>query len=211
MTLIENDSTPAASADWRDLRRKFLRAMQDEGAAPNYRRRWALFVDHPWCRRELQRVAARLVRRDPRLAPWEEDIAQDAMLLLARKLERLPDLNYDISRTESSFPGWLGTIITNDCRQAARRLRRVCFVNFDQAPLLITPDEQARSDAKLDLHAAIEDLQEPLRTVVELHMQSVPVDEIARTISSSRTNTYRLLQKARRQLRRKLPAHTAHC
>ncbi len=215
MTLTKNDSalafrTPAAGADWRDLRRKFLRTIRHEGDAPNYRRRWAMFVDHPWYQRELRRIAAYLVRRDARLAAWEEDIAQDAMLLLARKLERLPDLNYDFRRTERSFPGWLGTIITNDCRQAARRLRRACLVNSDLTPLLIAPDAQARSDARLDVLAAIEDLQEPFRTVVALHMQSVPVEEIARSISTSRTNAYRLLQNARRQLRRRLPDHTAH-
>lgn len=184
-----------------DLRDRFLAAVAD---SPDHSEGrlvlWRLIIEHPWYRAELASAARLAVGRVGRPSAWREDVEQEAMLLLAKKLRRTPGLGLDPRRARDSFGGWLGRVIRNDCRMAVRRLRRL-----DRGgPLpedLPARCRRAERERRIDLSLAIEELPDTLRTVLLLSLKGFPLTEIAERLGLSYWQVWRAYRAGAGQLR----------
>jgi hypothetical protein len=116
------EMTPSS---WQDLRDRFLDECYKEGTAQGrWHDVWHLLSQHPWFRENLTSSAKSVLRRSGCPAEWRQDIEQQAMVLLAWRLRKMPCLGIDPVQAERHFPGWMGTIINHNCRDALRKLSR---------------------------------------------------------------------------------------
>jgi RNA polymerase sigma-70 factor (ECF subfamily) len=125
-----------------------------------------------------------------------EDAAQEAFAIACRTLAGLRD--------PRRFPEWLGTI----CRRTASRL---AAARVAAEPM---PDEPGSADdpelaaLRLQVHDALQLLEEASREVVVLHYFSgLSYQEIARALGTSVQGVHGRMQRARRRLARLLGAH----
>ena len=185
-----------------NLRDQFLAAIQKErGSAYDWHTVWRTVVEHPWYRAELITAARIAVKRVGRPGCSRQDVEQEAMLLLAEKLQRNPGLGIDSERSRDSFGGWMGRIIQNDCRMAVRTLRRL---NRGE-PLSVEPPvsgNQSEREWRIDLSLEIEKLPDPSRTVLLLSMKGLSLKEIAGRLDRSYWQTWRAHQDGISRLRR---------
>jgi RNA polymerase sigma factor (sigma-70 family) len=155
---------------------------------------WRLLVQDAWFQEQLDQSSRRVIRHQAAPLQMLEDVKQQAMLLLARDLHHAPDLHVDHQRVRKHFPGWLSTIIGRDCRQAIRFLRRLHFseqssIEFDKAH-----DSSSELDFRIDLNLAVDRLEEPERTIVQLHLKNMPIKEIAEMLALSYWKAHRALR-----------------
>jgi RNA polymerase sigma factor (sigma-70 family) len=181
-----------------ELRDQFFRILDEGGDPPQVAHKvWTLFVEHPWYRQELQRAAHRLVWRRQWLRNLADDIQQDAMLRLGRRLQHTANLNVDRALAEQHFSGWLARIINRDCQQAARAMRaKKSTAIADLRLIAAVPSKVSHLANLLDLTEAIDRLPVECRKVVHLHMQNWSVRQITRILRTSKSDAGRLLQQA---------------
>ncbi len=187
-------------ADWCDLRDKFLAALGDDLPEGEWLVLWRLFVEHPWYQEQLDLLAGCLVRRLGGVRPAIEDVKQDAILVLARKLRSTPDLHIDRDRAQHHFAGWMATIIRSDCLEALRRLRKPQPLSNDVVNEDRSPDRSVDLEARIDLSMLLDQLPDPQRTIVILHHKGWQISEIADELKFSYWKVRRLLQDAFRIL-----------
>lgn len=168
-----------------DLRVRFLAALASaEGEqGPDPKRVWRLLVEHPYYQDQVEACARRLVFRSGLAQSWLHDIPQEAMIFLARSLERAPDLGLDRQRAERHFPGWLRSIVFRDCLQALRSLRRQVATHAT-APHDRT-SATANLDLCIDLSSSIKRLDEPDCSAIRLFLADCSVKEISEKLGLS--------------------------
>jgi RNA polymerase sigma factor (sigma-70 family) len=183
----------AAIPTWQDLKEQYLTSLE-RGA--DWLDLWQLFVEHPWYQAELQAIGERLVRRQSGFQISVDDVKQDAMMLLARKLRSSPDMHLDPERIDHSFPGWLATIIRRDCQEALRHIRRPQPQSSDAVNDDVLPARKATDlEARIDLSVCLDTLPEDLRTLVVLHTKGFEIAEMAAELEISYWKARRLLQE----------------
>lgn len=182
-----------ANPTWQDLKDQYLTAL---GSGSDWLDLWQLFVEHPWYQAELQAIAERLVRRQRGGQVFVDDVKQDVMMLLARKLRSYPDMHLDPQRIHLSFPGWLATIIRRDCQEALRHMRRPQPQSSDAVNDDVLPAGKAADlEARIDLSVCLDTLPEDLRTLVILHTKGFEIAEMAAELEFSYWKARRLLQE----------------
>ncbi len=186
------------TSDHEDLKQRFLKAVED---CWRWEETWSLFIAHPWYQTTLQAQARRILRQQQLPISWHEDVQQEAMLLLARTLRRRADLGIDRQQAHQRFAGWMGTIITRDCQEAVRQMRR----HFAREQTLPETDplglSQLPLDAKIDVSMATQEMEDPERTVLTLWAEGLSVADVAQRLGLSYHRTHYLWRRAIRQLR----------
>jgi RNA polymerase sigma factor (sigma-70 family) len=194
------------TSQWTDLMRRFLEALAAD--SPEERGRWLsiwhLFIEHPWYQATLRTCAARVLREQELPAAWSDDLEQEAMLLLAGHLRRNADLHVNRALVEEHFPGWMGTIITRDCRQALRKLRRLYCRTEPLEPEDHAVDPRWSIDARIDFSLAADKLDDPERTVLLLYAKGHSVQEIAEALGLSYWAASRTLKRGLKALKKAL-------
>lgn len=103
---------------------------------------------------------------------------------------------------EQKFPAFLGTVIRNDCRQSARKLRR----QFLRSAPLPAPnrveDRVAERTALVELSLEIEELEDPQRTILLLKAKGMTLKEIAQQIRMNYSKVCREYHHGCRQLKK---------
>lgn len=190
-------------SSWRDLKDAFLSKLSESQMhEPGlWIEIWRLVIVHPWYQGELSACAERVVRRSGMPDQWIDEIKHDAMLLLARTLRHAPDLHVDREQVDQKFPGWMGTIVLRDCREALRRMRRAHTRSIPIGDAEVAVDGRSDIELQIDLSMAVDRLEDPERTVVTLFSYDVPVTEIATELNLGYWKTYRILQRGLQQLR----------
>ena len=191
----------SARSDWQELRDQFLlTSSAATRTTGGWLAVWRLLIEHPWYREELAAAARTAVRRVGGPLLWCEDVEQDALLLLAKKLRRDPRLGLDPLRAERLFAAWLSRIIRNDCRQSVRRLRRLS--SGSRLPTEL-PDKTCgiERETQFDVSAAIQQLAEPTRTVLLLYQQGFPLRKIEEHLGISYWQTWRIWRDGCSRLR----------
>lgn len=158
---------PADNEPWRHLAEIFASSTSVDANPTVPLAVWHLLLDDKWFRDELTHRAAITLRAMKLPVDWQEDVAQDALLILLREIGHTTNLHFDARRIDK-FDAWLGTILSHACHEAARtpRQRRQRMAQLYPAQLA---DKGAESNLQLDeLRNAIADLQEPARSVLEL-------------------------------------------
>lgn len=164
-----------ASSD--DLKGRFLAALR--GSTVGWSDLWRLLVEHPWYQTQLHHCAAAVLRRRGAPRDWQDDLEQEAMLLLGSRMSRTPDLRVDRQRAERSFAAWMRAIIISDCRQALRKLdRQQRTTATDERPSNRAPPQLALEE-RIDVARAVDQLDEPDRTAVLYFSQGRTVPELA--------------------------------
>ena len=90
-----------------DLRAKYLEALQSLKASPqaDAEEIWRLFAEHSWFQLQLRVCAQHALKMFGAPLDWCGDVEHDALLILASKLRRSPDLHIDPTLAESHFAG----------------------------------------------------------------------------------------------------------
>lgn len=194
------------SSSWQDLRDRYLEALSRPSAdrPGRWLEIWRLFIEHPWYQQELQSCARAVLRSGGAPSEWQKDVEHDAMLLLVRKLRKRPDLGIDPVRAQKHFRGWMGTIITRDCRDALRRLRRLYSPSADVPKQQPAADRGPQCEARVELSLAVEQLDDPERAVLLLYANGLTIRRIAAELDLGYWRTYRAFRTGLEQLRRLL-------
>ena len=98
-------------------------------------------------------------------------------MLLAGKLVRRRDLGMNVELAEQKFPAFLGTILRNDCRQAARKLRRQFLRSAPLPEPQFLESGAAQRQSLVDLSMEIEELEDPGRTILLLSVKGMTLKE----------------------------------
>lgn len=132
---------------------------------------------------ELYGMARTLLNKDEDCA----DAIQEAILKAYRGIPKLREPAY--------FRTWLLRILIHECQQLYRKEKRT-------SPSDKLPDQKALStETDLDLQAAVERLEEPLRTLVKLHyFADLPLSQLSEMMDISEGTLKSRLHRARRYL-----------
>lgn len=200
------NATTKRPGSWQDLKREFLLQIDDAPAqtAGLWLDVWRLLIEHPWYQEQLAACARQEMRRVRAPDEWLDDVKQDAMLLLARRLRLAPDLRIDRRRAREHFPGWMGTIIRRHCQEALRRMRRLHHRTQEILDQDIGREPRLALEAKIDLSMMLDKLAEPERTVVVLSAKNWSLREIADALEFSYWKTRRIHLRGLEQLRKLL-------
>lgn len=165
---------------------------------------WRMIIEHPWFQRELRDCVGYTIRSSGLPTDLADDLEHEVFLLLAGKLARRRDLGMDVELAEQKFPAFMGTIIRNDCRQVARKLRR----QFVRSPSLLSParveGRTGEIESLVELSLEIDELDDPQRTILLLSMKGMTLKEIAQQIQMNYSQVCREYHHGRRQLARSL-------
>jgi RNA polymerase sigma factor (sigma-70 family) len=186
-------------ATWQDLLARFLAALRNRAPSPEL---WRLIVGHRWYQDQLDRCARRVLRRSGVPVQWLDDVKHEAVLLLAKALDRRRDLNLDRRRAGVHFPGWLATIITRQCQSALRPIRRQRQRMIPMGDREI--GREPRLDLSLDLRSAMKRLSPELRRIIASQAIGRSLEEIAAEQQLSYWKARRLLERGHHELRQVL-------
>lgn len=115
-------------------------------------------------------------------------------------------LGWDSLRDPMRFAAWFGRIVTNACRDVARR-RRLAPITMTNLPEDSAPDEVALLPEREALRAALRELDVAHRTVLVLHFwEDLPIEEIARRVGERPGTVKSRLHYGLRTLRAALEA-----
>ena len=172
---------------WRDLYLNWRNALE-ETAGKNPRQPghwfsiWRMIIGHEWYQQQLRACVGSTIRAS-RLPPdLAHDLEQEVILLLAGKLARRRDLGMDLELAKQKFPGFMQSVIRNDCLHITRKLRRQFLRSF---PLLAAPcveDRTAERCSRVELTLEIEELNDPQRTILLLTVKGMTLKEISQKI-----------------------------
>jgi len=195
MNFVGTKESAMSTSDWRDLKDKFLGALEGKPVEGSWLDVWRLFLEHPWYQEQLDLCAQRVLRRAGCSRQLLGDVKQDAMLLLARKLRKTPDLHIDHQRAEEHFPGWMETIITRDCLEALRRIRRRQPLSSEAVSDDQFAGEDADIDSQIDFSLLLDQFPDPERTIVTLYAKGWNVTQIAAELGLDYGKARRLLRR----------------
>jgi RNA polymerase sigma-70 factor (ECF subfamily) len=149
--------------------------------------------------------AFRLAVRITRARPDAEEVVQDALLTVVRKIASF--------RGDAAFGSWVYRIVANSAYQKIRaRRRRQDEVSADAVPGLmleggrLAADDPARqTEVRTALTEAIDELPQHYRTVFVLRdLQGLSTVEIGRALRLSASNVKTRVHRARALLRERL-------
>jgi RNA polymerase sigma factor (sigma-70 family) len=168
-----------------------------------------LFFSDPWYHSELRRIATALVGRRAAWRGRVDDLVHDALLLMARNLERRPDLGFDHGRPTDEFACRLRSIIRNHLLQALRRERRQMppqadFENHvDTDRRVVTAARVRRRERQLarDAIELLDALPEPISGVLKLHFDQVPSGTISQRLGFSRWRVRQMIAAGMAEIR----------
>lgn len=188
-------------SSWQDLRDRFLDSV-GENRPGGWLSTWRLIVEHPWYRQELKLIAARVLRSRGAPLDWREDLEHDCMLLLARKLQQMPDLGVNRELAQKHFAGWLARIITNQCLDVLRRHRQQFALGRGLPEPVAARPSRAVQEMLTDLSVALDKLDELRRTVLLLYAKGFPLRRIAADLGLDYSKACRLYRSGLEKLRR---------
>lgn len=190
-----------APSTWKALRDEFLGSGTSPAAGLKM---WRALTTHPWFREQLECCARQVLKQNAAPAAWQADVEQQVILLLAQKLQKLPDLGIDAALADQHFTGWLTTIVTRDCRQALRRQQRLH--GYGQRVPIEHPaiDDRVQRETRVDLNLALARMEIPERTVITLWMNGHSIKQISNRLQLNYGRTYRIFTRGMKKLRRML-------
>lgn len=130
-----------------------------------------------------------------------EEVVQDAFVKVCSR--------WGLFRSVENRPAYLRTVVINECRSRLRRSKIETRVNTIAAGDRGRPGwDASRSDADLDLWAAIQQLPPRMRASIVLrYLEDMPDAEIARVLDCSVGTVKSQLSRARERLARVLAPH----
>lgn len=191
---------------WQDLRDRFLSALAEPDAEPSKRwlEIWQLVVSHPWYQQQLASAARSVLRGSGVSLQLQKDIEHDSMTLLARRLRKSAGLGIDPVRAERHFAGWMRTIISRDCRDAVRKLRRQSAASLQRPDHLPASEERVQRETRIDLAMALDRLGGQERAVLTLYSAGYTLLQIAEKLGLTFWETHGAFHRALKRVRRLL-------
>lgn len=162
---------------------------------------WRQILADPWFCAEVRVQAMRLVGRRHLDEGWCDDITQEVVVQLQRKLSRRCDLGADAAQIRGHFPGWMGKVIKNACIDSLKRQAPHAQVAGTINPAI---DKTWQNDLELDLLAAALTLKDTEKRVVLLNLQGYTIKATAEALGLTPWKVQDALTKAKRQLAKAL-------
>lgn len=190
------------ASDWCDLRTRFFEAL-DRSPRPNqpvWREAWHVLATHPCYRSELAAIARRIVIQSRAPLDLADDVAHEALVLMARDLQR-ESLGGKRAGDVEGFRRWMDKVIALNCREALRTLRRIRGRESEIGQNGIVVELIPQLDLRLDLYGAVQKLKPVERTVVELHSIGFNLRQIAEQMGVPHQTVFSIWQRAIYRLR----------
>jgi RNA polymerase sigma factor (sigma-70 family) len=182
--------------DWRDLLIQYLAALQ---RGVDWHEVWLLLIAHPWFQTELRTIVLQRWRRRYHPKPDLEDVRHEALVHLARALQRSPDLHIDLQRLDE-FPGWVATIIRHCCMESLRRLCREDPIPPDEEGVPYLAAYGTDVPGRFELHDTLQHLPLEEQEAVVLRCEGRSLHEIAEKLGKSFWSVCHLLRNVREEL-----------
>ena len=148
---------------------------------------------------KLRTSANKAARRFKLPSGATEDIAQEALVLLGELMARDASLGYDPGRGD--FGGFIATVLSNCCQRSRRRLFRRHIQSLDETEFEPEYNKTPDYDQHLDLHAALEQISEPYRSVLTMFCDGFSINEIAKAMNRTNRTIYRWMNLGTKQVR----------
>ncbi|WP_430453471.1 sigma-70 family RNA polymerase sigma factor [Rhodopirellula europaea] len=189
-----------AEKQWEDLRTNFINATH---RSFGWLEVWNIFVSSDLYRNQLSTCAEISLMETGAPKSWADDVAHDAMLLLARQLRKRSDLGYQFDRPPKQFASWFRTILFHQCHEAIRSFRRR---HGRDSPLELDPISERSQliEQRLDIRMAVDRLDEPMRTILMLGYGGLSLREIADRLQLTYDQVRYANKQGRETLERKL-------
>jgi RNA polymerase sigma factor (sigma-70 family) len=158
---------------------------------------WQQVLNDRWFRAEVRLQAARLVKRRHIDEQWCEDLSQEVVLLLQKKLSKHEDLGADLAQLREHFPGWMANIIRNACIDALKRQARHAHGVLAEAS---DGDRTRQNDLRLDVAEAATRLEERESKVLLFRLQGFTIRETAKSLGLHEWQVQYALARATRQV-----------
>lgn len=193
-------------SSWQDLRDRFLSACseRDRESPTRWLEIWYLLLAHPWYREQLASAARSVLQSSRCSFEWRDDVEHEAIVLLARRLRRNPNLGIDPVLAKQHFAGWLRTVITRDCRDALRKLRRESSPALPLSDCLSASDERVQRETRIDLAIALDQLGEQERVILVLYSKGFTLRQVAEKLDLTFWRTYSSHHRGLKRLRQLL-------
>jgi hypothetical protein len=187
------------------LRADFLAAVKDGRSLAASPQLWRTMIENAWFQRELDRAATAALFAVGAPLNWRDDVRDHALLLLRKELDDPSNLRFDRNRADTSFAGWLKSVLKHVCQRAVRYQLRQARPHGDVS--FSEPQQIADSALLVDVALAIDALDEPCRSLMSLMMDGHSLVKAAERLGLSRKSARIAHQKALAHLRRILRAY----
>lgn len=189
------------------LRTLFLRIAEGEPGLIESDDVWRQVARNRWFQAEVRLQAARVLGYNVD-DPLCDDLAQQVVLQLRQKLLKNPDLSADVEQLRTNFPGWMAEIIHNACIDTLRRELVARRPPKEAATPVETDDPAPQEDLRIDMAAAIEQLERPEREVALCQLDLMSIRETAEELGMTARQIQRLRKKVKKLMRRLLAAYS---
>jgi len=170
---------------------------------------WQLIVEHGRYQELVERCAKNAVRRSPLSADWWEDVADDAMIRLTKRLADDVYLEIDPAEADEKYVVRLARVTSNLCRQAVREAvreqqGRILLGEMEHWPDGL--DETSLYEFHVDFGAALSKLSDRQRQAIVLRFfDRCSYRRIADVMGLIRRQTEYAVEQALERLRRLMP------
>ncbi len=111
--------------------------------------------------------------------------------------------SYALLKNKSAFKAWILRIVHNTAIEMVRKNSK--FVEMDELYDVVEKNDGVDVETKMALHDAVESLNEPYRTVVNLfYYENLSVSIIAQTTGANQATVRQQLSRARKMLKKLL-------
>ena len=199
---MAEESAGTPTPPWQELKEAYLARLKNP-AASSPAELWRLFARDRWFQGQLEARARKALWARVGRLDWLDDVKHEALLILAKKLAKTPDLRVKLEIVDRTFPAWIGAILERACGEAIRQLRRIHRLQLGALDSIA--DERTENlDERIDLWLALDQQPEPYRTVLLLSAQGRSIQEIADQLKLTYWETYARLHAGLSRLRWRL-------
>lgn len=192
---------------WARLKRVFGKQEESHCEAVEAQESWLVWLEDPWCQAEVRTRTRRALVRSRLPLEWQGEIENQALLILVKTFVRRAERHVREQLEDARLSAWLAVVIERACLQALRRLRRLYRAELQLSSIDVPCGRCASRDLRIDLAVAVDQLQEPSRSVVLLREKGYSLSETAELLGLSYKQTYYALAKGLDGLKRLLAAY----
>lgn len=168
--------------------------------SPDFGETWRLLAANKVYLSELRLAAGRLLRNYRLPRDRQDDVVQEALVVLHQRLRHCANLDFDPRYGQEHLLPWLRAVVRLHCLHALRRTRgrKGSAWKIDAQSVACYRSDTAW---RLEFADAVQTLDEPLREVLIAFGQHGTLEEVGRQLGISTTTAWRRLQAALRQVR----------
>jgi len=167
---------------------------------------WLLIVEHERYKKLVQSCAKNAVRRSPLPWDWWEDVADEAIIRLTKRLSKDVYLEVDPDQTDQGFLPRLATVTRDLCKQAVRNEIRKSAKQESEVNVEGLQANAAPSDVFIDFGSALSQLNDRQRLAIVMRFfERRTTQQVADEMGLTHRQAEYAVKQALERLRRLMP------